>query len=409
MRLAQNNFMIKKTLKAILEFIKLETAGGIILFFFALIAIVMSNSPLAHFYTELRRTAFNLSLGSLVLSQTLLHWVNDGFMAIFFLLVGLEIKREIVCGELNTPAKLALPGFAALGGMLFPAIIYIIINYHDSIALRGWAIPCATDIAFALGILSLLGKRIPIGLKVFLTALAILDDLGAIIIIAIFYTDSLSYLALLFAVICLFILLCLNLFRVGRLLPYILIGSLLWFFVLKSGIHPTLAGVTLAFMIPIKNHLDSNYSPLRRLEYALHPWVAFLILPVFAFFNAGVSFLGISWHSFIEIIPLGIGLGLLLGKQFGVMLASWIAVKLGFAKLPHGVNWIWLYGIALICGIGFTMSLFIGSLAFDHIGHKYEASVRLGVIMGSFLSGIIGYGVLRFLSKKSVKAIAIRC
>jgi len=392
--------MIKKTLKAIVEFIKLETAGGIILFFFALIAIVMSNSPLLHVYTELRRLSFNLTLGSLVLSQTLLHWVNDGFMAIFFLLVGLEIKREVVCGELNTSAKLALPAFAALGGMLFPAIIYLIINYQDPIAARGWAIPCATDIAFALGVLSLLGKRIPIGLKVFLTALAILDDLGAIIIIAIFYTDHLVYSALLFALVCIFILLCLNLFRVYRVLPYLLVGSFLWFFVFRSGIHPTLAGVALAFTIPIKNHINPNYSPLRRLEHALHPWVAFLILPLFAFFNAGVSFSGISWHTFIEIIPLGIGMGLLLGKQLGVMLASWIAIKLGFAKLPHGVNWFWLYGIALICGIGFTMSLFIGSLAFDHIGHQYSASVRLGVIMGSLLSGIIGYGVLNFLSKK---------
>lgn len=321
-------------------------------------------------------------------------------MAVFFLLIGLEIKREMLIGELNSLQKIALPGFAALGGMLLPALIYIAFNYKDSHAIHGWAIPVATDIAFSLGILSLLNSRIPATLKVFLTALAILDDLGAILIIALFYTAQLSLLSLGLATICLVLLFSLNKLKVMSLWPYFLIGIILWICVMESGVHATLAGVALAMAIPLRHSHPVKMSPLRDLETKLHPWVAFIVLPIFAFFNAGVSLKGVSLQTLMETIPLGIILGLFFGKQIGVFSASFIAVKLNWAKLPKDLDWLWLYGISLICGIGFTMSLFIGALAFGVADVHSSTNVRLGVLIGSLGSGVIGCVVLLLIGRK---------
>jgi NhaA family Na+:H+ antiporter len=327
-------------------------------------------------------------------------------MVIFFFLVGLEIKREILEGELNSLSKFALPGFAAVGGMVIPAIIYAAFNSHHPASLQGWAIPTATDIAFALGILSLLGSRVPVSLKIFLTALAILDDLGAIVIIAIFYTKNISAISLALAGVCMILLLILNLMGVRRIGAYVLVGIIMWICVLKSGIHATLAGVILAMAIPLRDEKDPTISPLRNIEHGLHPWVAFLVLPVFAFFNAGVSYDGISLSTFVHPIPLGIGLGLFLGKQIGVFGAAWLAVKSNFAKLPQGASWSWIYGISLLCGVGFTMSLFIGTLAFNGADQTNAVLVRFGVLVGSFASGLLGYLVLFGKSKKANQQIA---
>lgn len=386
--------VINRTIKTIQEFIKLESAGGIILFIMAILAVIIDNSGFQSLYTEMQNLPFSIQIGSIGLEKPLILWVNDGLMAIFFFLVGLEIKREVLAGELNSLAKLALPGIAAIGGMVVPALIYVWFNYHEGVNLRGWAIPTATDIAFALGLLAVLGSRVPVSLKVFLTALAILDDLAAIVIIAIFYTHSMSVMSLTLAAICLVILFLLNFSGVKIVSPYVIVGIILWICVLKSGVHATLAGVALAMAIPLKDKKDPHNSPLRQVEHALHPWVAFAILPIFAFFNAGVSFAGIRLHTFVDPLPLGIALALFLGKQLGVFGASWLAVKAGIAKLPHGTNWLWIYGIAVVCGIGFTMSLFIGTLAFNEVDTNYAVMVRLGVIVGSLASGILGYAVL---------------
>jgi NhaA family Na+:H+ antiporter len=319
-------------------------------------------------------------------------------MAIFFLLVGLEIKREVVMGELSDAAKVALPAIAAVGGMLVPAGIYAWINWGDPVGMRGWAIPSATDIAFALGVLSLFGERVPVGLKIFLMTLAVLDDLGAIVIIAIFYTSGLSVGALLLAGIALAALFTLNRLGVTRIAPYILVGLALWLCVLKSGVHATLAGVVTALFLPARDPAHPGHPPLTRLEHALHPWVAFGILPVFAFFNAGVRLAGLSVADLLQPIPLGIMLGLLVGKQVGVFSFAWLAVKLGLARLPAGVDFRQVYGAAVLCGIGFTMSLFIGMLAFEDSGAgEVIVTDQLGVLSGSLLSALIGYVVLNFV------------
>lgn len=393
--------VINRAIKTIQEFIKLESAGGIILFAFAMLALVLDNTPLQHLYTGLQDIPLTFQIGTFALSKPLILWVNDGLMAVFFFLVGLEIKREILEGELNSLSKFALPGFAAVGGMLVPGLIYAALNLHNPANLHGWAIPTATDIAFALGILSLLGSRVPVSLKIFLTALAILDDLGAIIIIAIFYTHNMSYISLAFAGVCMIILLVLNLMGVRRMGIYILVGVIMWVCVLKSGVHATLAGVILAMAIPLRDKKDPTRSPLRDIEHGLHPWVAFLVLPVFAFFNAGVSFAGISLSTLAHPIPLGIALGLFVGKQIGVFGAAWLAVKAKLARLPQGASWSWIYGISLLCGIGFTMSLFIGTLAFNEVDQTYAVLVRLGVIVGSFASGLLGYLILFGKSKQT--------
>jgi NhaA family Na+:H+ antiporter len=376
------------------DFLRLEAAGGILLAIAALVALVLANSPLVALYDRLLGTTIELQVGALELRKPLLLWINDGLMAIFFVLVGLEIKREVVQGELSTPAKATLPAVAALGGMAVPAAFYAAFNAGDAERLHGWAIPSATDIAFALGVLALVGERVPASLKIFLLALAIIDDLGAIVIIAIFYTANLSVFSLGLASIGLALLFALNRWGVTRISAYVLVGILLWVCVLKSGVHATLAGVALAFAIPTGPANGGSESPLSRLEHALHPWVAYGILPLFAFANAGVSLDGLSLATLLEPVPLGIASGLFLGKQVGVFLFVWLAVRLGIGERPAGASWLQIYGVALICGIGFTMSLFIGTLAFED--PAFADDVRIGVLGGSLLSSLAGYAVLRW-------------
>jgi NhaA family Na+:H+ antiporter len=378
------------------EFLQLESASGLILIAMLVLAMLLANSPLSGWYDALLDTPMSVRVGALEIAKPLLLWINDGLMAIFFLLVGLEVKREMIEGQLSSRSQLVLPGLAALGGLVVPALIYVWINRGDANALNGWAIPAATDIAFALGILSLLGKHVPVSLKLFLTALAILDDLAAILIIAIFYSGDLSLTALLLAAVMLVILFALNRLGVTRIAAYVLVGVVLWVLVLKSGVHATLAGVALAFAIPMRVKTGKETSsPLLHLEHALHPWVAFGIMPVFAFANAGVSLGGLSLNSLFAPVPLGIALGLFVGKQVGVFGFSWLSIRLGLAQLPDKASWLQLYGTAVLCGIGFTMSLFIGSLAFEHSGLDYAVSARLGILVGSFLSAVMGYLILR--------------
>jgi len=366
-----------------------SSAGGIVLMAVALAAIVIANSPASGLYFGvLKQYVFGLSV---------LHWINDALMAVFFLLVGLEIKREFLDGQLSSWSRRALPGFAALGGMIAPALIFVALNSGTPETLRGWAIPAATDIAFALGVLSLLGKRVPGSLKVFLTALAILDDLGAVIIIAIFYTSELSGLMLGLAFATLAALALLNRAGVTRLLPYLLLGLLLWFFVLKSGVHATLAGVALALTIPLTRSPaapEHGDCALLRLEHALHPYVAFLIIPIFGFSNAGVSFADVGPSALLAPVPLGVTLGLFIGKQIGVFGFGWAAIKLGLADLPARASWLQFYGISLLCGIGFTMSLFIGMLAYPD-STALQDQTKIGVLAGSLLSGVLGWVLLR--------------
>lgn len=385
--------------RVIHRFIHLEASSGVILFIMAILAMVIDNSPWRSYYHQFFQTIVAIQFGQYALSKEVLLWINDGFMAIFFLLVGLEIKRELFEGELNSFAKAILPAIAAIGGMAAPAVIYIIFNYHDPEALRGWAIPTATDIAFSLGILSLLGARIPPALKIFLMALAIFDDIGAVIIIAIFYTNDISVLSLTLALALIGILFLFNRFGITSYLPYGIVGLILWVCVLKSGVHATLAGIVLAMAIPLRDPKRPNYLPARELIQALHPWVAFGILPIFAFANAGISFLGLSWRHFVGPISLGITLGLFLGKQLGIGLSTWLAIKFKFAKPPAGASMKGIYGVALLGGVGFTMSLFLGTLAFE-LGKDsslHAAMVRAGVIGGSLLSGTLGYFWLRCL------------
>lgn len=387
-----------KPLSALRDFLHSEAAGGIVLMVVAALALVVANSPAAPLYFG--------ALKSYVLGLSVLHWINDALMAVFFLLVGLEIKREMLDGQLSSWSRRVLPGFAALGGMVAPALIYVAFNLDAPESLRGWAIPTATDIAFALGVLSLLGSRVPASLKVFLTALAILDDLGAVIIIAVFYTAGLSGLYLGLAGATLVALIALNRLGVMRLAPYLLLGLALWYFTLKSGVHATLAGVALALTIPLTPSPakpDSTVSPLHRLEHGLHPYVAFLVIPIFGFANAGVSFAGLGLSTLAAPVPIGIMLGLFLGKQIGVFGFSWLAIRTGFADLPARASWAQFYGIALLCGIGFTMSLFIGLLAFPD-SEALQSQTKIGVIAGSLLSGVSGWLLLRLAKPEDMHA-----
>ncbi|OYW65541.1 MAG: Na+/H+ antiporter NhaA [Bosea sp. 12-68-7] len=373
-------------------FLKSEAAGGVLLMISAALALIIANSPAAPLYFA--------TLGSYVAGLSILHWINDALMAVFFLLVGLEIKRELLEGQLSTWSRRALPGIAALGGMVVPALIFLALTQGDPVAMRGWAIPAATDIAFALGVLALLGSRVPVSLKIFLTALAILDDLGAVIIIALFYTKGLSLPMLGLAGACIVGLIVLNRLHVTKLWAYLGLGALLWFFVLKSGVHATLAGVMLALTIPIGDGSDSDepeHSPLHTLEHWLHPYVAFLIVPIFGFANAGVSFTGMTPASALAPVPLGIALGLFLGKQIGVFGFSWLAIRAGLAAMPARANTLQLYGVALLCGIGFTMSLFIGALAFD--SPELGKATKIGVLLGSIASAVLGAIVLRMAGR----------
>lgn len=380
-------------LERIREFLRYEAAGGIVLMAAAVLALIIANSTLSHWYDAFLNIPVAVQFGALEIAKPLLLWINDGLMAVFFLLVGLEIKREFLQGELSSREQALLPFIAAVGGMVVPAGIYAFINWGDPVAIRGWAIPAATDIAFALGILALIGSRAPLSLKVFLTAVAIIDDLGAIIIIALFYTENLSVLSLSLAGGGLIALIAMNRFGVNKLAAYILVGVFVWVCVLKSGVHATLAGVALALTIPLKTEDEDGHSLLLHLEHSLHPWVAFIILPVFGFANAGVSFQGIGLDSFTEPVALGIIAGLLLGKMVGIFLGVWLTVVSGLSKKPDGAGWAQVFGVACLCGIGFTMSLFIGTLAFDD--PAFATTVRLGVLTASVIAGLIGFIVLR--------------
>lgn len=375
------------------EFLHMEASGGLILLFFAVLAMVIANSPLNHAYHHiLHETTLDVIVGPFALQKDIIHWINDGLMAIFFFLVGLEIKREMMEGALSSVSKAMLPGIAALGGMIAPGLIFFFLNRDNPEALNGWAIPTATDIAFAVGLISLLGKRVPLSLKVFLLALAIFDDLGAIIIIALFYTSNLDITNLYFAAAFIAVLFGMNRLNVASGALYLVVGVCLWFCVLKSGIHATLAGVVIALAIPLEIPGERR-SLLRQLEHDLHPLVAFLILPLFAFANAGVSLEGVSLSLLAEPISLGVILGLFAGKQIGVLGATWIAVKTGLAKLPQGAKWMQIWGMSLMAGIGFTMSLFIGTLGYIN-NPLYLAEAKLGILMGSTLSAIVGLFLL---------------
>jgi len=383
-------------IKFLHKFIQLEASGGISLGIATLLALILANSSWQTYYQTFLN--FNVSIGPSI-HFSFLHFINDGLMTIFFFLVSLEIKRELVQGELNTLTKALLPTLAAIGGMIIPALVYLTINHGYPQLISGWAIPMATDIAFSLGVLSLLGKHIPVALKIFLMALAIIDDLGAIIVIAIFYTQQIGWLYLFLSLLTFFGLLSLNYFKIQEFLPYCLLGITLWILIFNSGIHATIAGVLFGLTIPLNSSNKNFNSLLHHLIHQLHPWIAFGILPLFAFANAGLSFSNIKLSTFIHPLPLGIIVGLFFGKQLGIFGASWLAVKTKLAKLPYQVNWWHIYGTALICGIGFTMSLFIASLAFGD--DELTTLVRLGVFTGSVLSGIAGYSILSLAQQKN--------
>jgi len=372
---------------AIKDFLALESAGGILLAGAAALAMLLANSPLEGVYVRFLDTPVEVRFGAFEIAKPFLLWINDGLMAVFFFLIGLELKREALEGELSTPAQVVLPALAAAGGMALPAAIYLWFNWGDPLTTQGWAIPTATDIAFALGVLSLLGNRVPAGLKVFLLTLAILDDVGAIVIIALFYTDNLAAGSLGIAGAALAGLFALNRGKVQRAVPYILVGLVLWASVLKSGVHATLAGVVLAFFIPRK--------AARTLEHDLHPPVAYAILPLFAFANAGVPLAGVSLASFLAPLPLGIAAGLIVGKAVGIFGVCFLAIRFGLAKMPAGATWASLFGLSLLCGIGFTMSLFIAGLAFEGLGPEYAVTTRLGILAGSLVAALGGYALLR--------------
>ena len=378
-------------------FFKLEAASGLLLLISAIFALIISNSSFSSIYFETLENYFFIGINNIGLKLSLLHWINDALMAIFFFFVTLEIKREFINGELSNRKQALLPIIGAVGGMLVPAIIYIYINYGND-TLNGWAIPSATDIAFSLGVLSLLGSRVPISLKVFLTALAIIDDLGAIIIIAFFYTGDLSIKYLSLLLITFICLIFLNKFNVKKFIPYLFFGLILWFFTHESGIHATIAGVLLATVIPHRER-EKDYSLLTKIEHGISPYVAFGIMPLFAFANAGVSLEGLSVSSLMSPVPLGILLGLFFGKQFGVLIFSYVSIKLKIAQMPNNANWLNFYGVGILTGIGFTMSLFVGNLAFvDNMQHI--DGVKIGVLSGSLLSTLFGYFLLLATSKK---------
>jgi len=390
------------------SFLKLEAAGGILLMFSAILAIVFANTFLTTYYELLLSTPIEIRIGALEIAKPLLLWINDGLMAVFFFLVGLELKRELVEGELSDKRNIILPAIGAIGGMFVPAIIYLYFNSGDPVAIKGWAIPAATDIAFALGILTLLGSRVPTSIKIFLTSLAIFDDIGSILIIAFFYTAKISFTALVVVVCCIPVLIALNKRNVISKSPYILVGTIMWIATLKSGVHATLAGVITAMFIPIRSKQDPTISPLKSMEHDLHSIVAFFVLPVFAFANAGISLKGVGLEHVLHSVPIGIALGLFCGKQIGIFGLCWLAIKLNIAKLPENMNWLSLYGTAALCGVGFTMSLFIGSLAFEETGVNLLFDERLGIILGSLVSGLLGYAILRasISSNKTVKLTA---
>jgi len=377
-------------------FIKRESSAGIVLIIVTIIALLLQNSVLSDLYSSFLHTHVEIRFGNLQIAKPLLLWVNDGLMAVFFFLIGLEVKREVMEGHLSSLSQIALPGLAALGGMVVPALVFIAFNRSESFAMNGWAIPTTTDIAFALGVLSLLGNRFPFSLKAFLLALAIIDDLGAIVIIALFYTVELSAVSIFIASIALTTLFSMNRMGVANKAAYILVGIVLWVSVLKSGVHATLAGVTLAFMIPLtsKGSDGKAFSMSKEMEHGLHYWVAFMILPLFAFVNAGVDLRGISFEEMLNPVPMGILLGLFIGKQLGVFGFSWLAIKSGFANLPKDSSWKQLYGVSILTGIGFTMCLFVDSLAYNDT-QVYHYADKLAILLGSFLSGIIGYYVLK--------------
>lgn len=379
-------------------FFRLESAGGVLLFIAAVVAMIFANSPLNDYYQLLLSVPLEIRIATFGIAKPLLLWVNDGLMAIFFFLVGLELKREFMEGEFVDKKNIILPSVGAVGGMIMPALIYLYFNWGDSVALNGWAVPVATDIAFALGVLALLGSRVPISIKIFLTSLAIFDDMVAILIIALFYTSEISSTALLVTVVCVLILFVMNRCHVISRSAYILMGLIMWVAILKSGIHATLAGVILAMFIPMRSRQASKSSPLKSLEYDLHAVVAFFVLPTFAFVNAGINLSNLSLEQLTHDVPVGVTLGLFIGKQIGILGFCWLFVRLQIAQLPAGMGWLSLYGTAALCGIGFTMSLFIGVLAFGNMNLVFDE--RLGIVIGSLLSGILGFVVLNYSLKK---------
>ncbi|PHR25936.1 MAG: Na+/H+ antiporter NhaA [Desulfotalea sp.] len=394
---------MRRTKLRIYEFMQAESAAGILLMATAALAMIIANTPLHVFYDLFITTPVHIKIGPLEIAKPLLLWVNDGLMAGFFFLVGLELKRELLIGELSDRSKITLPALGALGGMLVPALIYILINRNDPAAIKGWAIPAATDIAFALGILSLLGSRVPISLKILLTSLAIFDDIGAILIIALFYTDDLSVSSLVIAGLCIAILFVMNRRGYDKMSTYFFVGSIMWVALLKSGVHATLAGVILAMFIPMYSKKDPEHSPVMELEHDLHSTIAFCILPIFAFCNSGIRISGASADFFLHGVPVGIALGLFLGKQIGVFGFIWVGIKTSISKMPEGMNWGSLYGMAALCGIGFTMSLFIGSLAFTQTMGPVTFDERFGIVFGSLISGILGAIVLHKSLPKTAK------
>lgn len=385
---------------AIKDFIQRDSSSGILLIIVTILALLLKNSSLSTLYTDFLNTPVEVRVGALEIAKPLFLWVNDGLMAIFFFVIGLEVKREVIEGHLSTPSKVILPGVAAIGGMAVPAFVFILFNNGAEFAMNGWAIPTATDIAFALGVLSLLGKRVPLSLKIFLLALAIIDDLGAIAIIAIFFTVELSTLSLVVAGISLLTLAILNRLNVARQSVYLFVGVILWVSVLKSGVHATMAGVTLAFLIPLhsKDENGKTFSMAHHMEHGLHYWVSLFILPLFAFVNAGVDLRGISLEEMSGPVPMGIMAGLFIGKQVGVFGFSWFAIKMGWATLPKDTTWGMLYGVAILTGIGFTMSLFIDTLAFNDTKMFHYAD-KLAILLGSLFSGLFGYFILNMSTK----------
>ena len=380
------------------KFLRLEAAGGLLLIIAAIVALMMANSPLQGAYQQFLDVPVSIKISTFGLDKPLILWINDFLMAIFFLVVGLEVKRELLEGSLAGRDKAIFPAVAALGGMIAPALIYLLFNGADEVTKQGWAIPAATDIAFALGVMALLGKRVPTELKVFLLALAIIDDLGVIVIIAFFYTSSVSVVALGLAALCIALLCVMNWRRVENTAAYLVIGLILWVCILKSGVHATLAGVIVGFLIPLRG--TNGTKPSEELEHVLHPWVVYLILPIFAFANSGVSLNGITLDGLMSPLPLGVAAGLLLGKPIGIFLFSWISIKLGFAKLPESINLKQVFAVSVLCGIGFTMSIFITGLAFDGLDEVYSTYSRLGILIGSTVAAFLGYFMLRIVLPK---------
>ena len=383
--------MIDRFGDALKDFLKMESAGGIVLIASAALALLIANSPFAPAYFGILETKLNLSYGAFAINKPLLLWINDGLMAVFFFLIGLEVKREIISGQLSSWDKASLPLMAAIGGMAVPAIVFVALNYGEPANINGWAIPAATDIAFALGILSLLGPRVPVAMKALLLAIAVIDDIGAITVIALFYSGEIKTDMLIGAAIVYALLFVVNRMRLASGMPYVILTVIMWVFVLKSGVHATLAGVAAGMMIPTQTREDTNL--LYEMEHTLHKWVAFLVIPIFGFANAGVSLIGISFTDLFAPLPLGIALGLLIGKQIGIVGMAWIGVKSGFAKLPDGVGWRKIHGLSLLAAIGFTMSLFIGGLAFDDPAQVN--AVKIGVLAGSLIAALTGFFLLK--------------